>query len=186
MVVVSAPLTPETTGLIGAAELARMRPTAVLVNVGRGPVVDEKALYTALVDRAIDGAVIDVWYDYPSSGNVGAPSALPFHELANMLMTPHSSGLTRQTFDGRTADVAANINRLAAGQPASECRGGGPMTGNLDKIIAADVLVSSPGRNFVTLKITTADGRDRLGRRHSQRTRTRGRRRTSATMSRRC
>jgi len=88
-----------------------------LVNVGRGPLVDEKALYTALADKTIGGAVIDVWYDYPPSGNIGAPSSLPFHELSNILMTPHSSGLTRQTFDGRTADVAANINRLAAGQP---------------------------------------------------------------------
>jgi phosphoglycerate dehydrogenase-like enzyme len=117
VVVVCAPLTPETTGLIGASEFARMDRSAVLVNVGRGPLVDEQALYTALVNKTIGGAVIDVWYDYPASGNIGAPSALPFHELDNILMTPHSSGLTRQTFDGRTADVVANINRLAAGEP---------------------------------------------------------------------
>jgi phosphoglycerate dehydrogenase-like enzyme len=117
VVVVCAPLTPETTGLISATELGKMRSSAILVNVGRGPLVDEQALYTALVNRTIGGAVIDVWYDYPSSGNTGAPSTLPFHELDNLLMTPHSSGLTRQTFDGRTADVAANINRLAAGEP---------------------------------------------------------------------
>jgi phosphoglycerate dehydrogenase-like enzyme len=117
VVVVCAPLTPETTGLIGASEFARMGRSAVLVNVGRGPLLDEQALYTALVNKTIGGAVIDVWYDYPASGNIGAPSALPFHELDNILMTPHSSGLTRQTFDGRTADVVANINRLAAGEP---------------------------------------------------------------------
>jgi phosphoglycerate dehydrogenase-like enzyme len=117
VVVVCAPLNPETTGLIGAAELGKMRPSATLVNVGRGPLVDEKALYTALTNKTIGGVVIDVWYDYPSSGHTGAPSALPFHELDNILMTPHSSGLTRQTFDGRTADIAANINRLAAGEP---------------------------------------------------------------------
>ena len=117
IVVVCAPLAPETTGMIGASELGKMRSSATLVNVGRGPLVDEKALYIALADKSIGGAVIDVWYDYPPSGNTGAPSALPFHELDNILMTPHSSGLTRQTFDGRTADVAANINRLAAGEP---------------------------------------------------------------------
>jgi phosphoglycerate dehydrogenase-like enzyme len=117
VVVVCAPLTPETTGMIGASELAGMRQSAVLVNVGRGPLVDQQALYTALRDRAIGGAAIDVWYDYPPSGNTGAPSPLPFHELSNLLMTPHSSGLTRQTFDGRTADVTANINRLATGAP---------------------------------------------------------------------
>jgi len=117
VVVVSAPLTARTTGLIGARELARMRPSAVLVNVGRGPLVDQQSLYTALADRTIGGAAIDVWYDYPPSGNAGAPSAFPFHELSNVLMTPHASGLTRQTFDARTADITANINRLAAGQP---------------------------------------------------------------------
>ena len=103
--------------MIGASELSKMRSSATLVNVGRGALVEEKALYTALADKTIGGAVIDVWYDYPASGNIGAPSALPFHELDNILMTPHSSGLTRQTFDGRTADVVANINRLAAGEP---------------------------------------------------------------------
>ncbi|GAB2685865.1 2-hydroxyacid dehydrogenase [Saccharopolyspora gloriosae] len=116
VVVLSTPLTPETTGLIGAAELARMRETAVLVNVGRGPIVDERALYDALRDGVIGGAAIDVWYDYPVPGEVKHPSSLPFHELGNVLMTPHSSGLTRQTFAGRSADIVANIRRLAAGE----------------------------------------------------------------------
>ncbi len=117
VVVVSAPLTPQTTGLIAEAELARMGSSAVLVNVGRGPLVDQKALYTALRDRTIAGAAVDVWYDYPPSGNTGAPAVHPFHELSNVLMTPHSSGLTRQTFAARTADITENITRLAAGQP---------------------------------------------------------------------
>ncbi|MCA1188825.1 MULTISPECIES: 2-hydroxyacid dehydrogenase [unclassified Saccharopolyspora] len=117
VVVLSVPLTAETTGLIGAAELARMREHAVLVNVGRGPVVEERALYEALRDGVIGGAAIDVWYDYPAPGEVKHPSALPFHELGNVLMTPHSSGLTRQTFAGRARDVVANIGRLAAGEP---------------------------------------------------------------------
>ncbi|SDO34125.1 Phosphoglycerate dehydrogenase [Nakamurella panacisegetis] len=117
VVVVSAPLTPETTGMIGGSELSRMGPSAVLVNVGRGPLVDQDALYAALRDGAIGGAAIDVWYDYPPAGHTGSPSTQPFHELSNVLMTPHSSGLTRQTFDGRVVDVAENINRLAAGRP---------------------------------------------------------------------
>jgi phosphoglycerate dehydrogenase-like enzyme len=117
VVVVSAPLTPETTGLIAEAELARMGSSAVLINVGRGPLVDQKALFAALDNKTIAGAAIDVWYDYPPSGNTGAPAALPFHELSNLLMTPHSSGLTRQTFAARTKDIVANINRLAAGRP---------------------------------------------------------------------
>ncbi|MFE2444069.1 2-hydroxyacid dehydrogenase [Streptomyces melanosporofaciens] len=116
-VVVSVPLTDDTTGLIGAAELSRMHPAAVLVNVGRGPVVDEDALYQALSDRAIGGAAIDVWYRYPVDGHTGAPSKHPFDTLDNVLMTPHSSGLTRQTFAHRAADITANIRRLAAGEP---------------------------------------------------------------------
>lgn len=116
VVVLSTPLTPETTGLIGAAELERMRDTAVLVNVARGPIVDERALYEALRDGVIGGAAIDVWYDYPVPGEVKHPSSLPFHELGNVLMTPHSSGLTRQTFAGRSADIVANIRRLTAGE----------------------------------------------------------------------
>lgn len=117
VVVVSAPLTPETTGMIGHAELTRMRPGAVLVNVGRGPLVQEVALFEALRDGAIAGAAIDVWYAYPSGGATASPARLPFHELPNVLMTPHSSGLTRQTFAGRAADIAANVRRLAAGEP---------------------------------------------------------------------
>lgn len=123
VVVLSAPLTPATTGLLGAAELARMRPGAVLVNVGRGPLVDEQALYEALRCGALGGAAIDVWYGYPgpSSGSggapVAAPSALPFRDLPNVLMTPHSSGLTRQTFAARVGDITANVRRLAAGEP---------------------------------------------------------------------
>ncbi|MEV4034689.1 2-hydroxyacid dehydrogenase [Streptomyces umbrinus] len=116
VVVVSVPLSERTTGLIGAPELARMGGSAVLVNVGRGPVVDEDALYAALRDGVIGGAAIDVWYDYPASGNTGAPSRHAFHELPNVLMTPHSSGLTRQTFARRMSDITANIRRLAAGE----------------------------------------------------------------------
>ncbi|GAA4536867.1 2-hydroxyacid dehydrogenase [Pseudonocardia xishanensis] len=116
VVVVSAPLTPETTGLIGVAELARMKRSAILVNVGRGPLVEEKALYEALRDGDIAGAAIDVWYGYPATGATAAPSELPFRDLPTVLMTPHSSGLTRQTFMGRAADIAANVRRLAAGE----------------------------------------------------------------------
>ncbi|MEW2397301.1 2-hydroxyacid dehydrogenase [Streptomyces sp. NPDC046862] len=119
VVVVSVPLTEETASLIGATELARLRESAVLVNVGRGRVVDEDALYAALRDGVIGGAALDVWYDYPADGRTGPPSRHPFHELPNTLMTPHSSGLARQTFARRTEDITANIRRLAAGQGLS-------------------------------------------------------------------
>jgi phosphoglycerate dehydrogenase-like enzyme len=117
VVVVSAPLTDQTSGLIGAAELRALGPDGVLVNVGRGPIVDEQALYEALRDRVIRAAAIDVWYRYPAGrGETAAPSELPFHELSNVLMTPHSSGVTADTFIGRADDIAANINRLSRGE----------------------------------------------------------------------
>ncbi|WP_163795315.1 2-hydroxyacid dehydrogenase [Mycolicibacterium sediminis] len=118
VVVVSAPLTPETTGMIGAAQLRALGPDGVLVNVGRGPLVDQRALYEALLNGGIKAAAIDVWYRYPSGpGATTAPADMPFAELANVLMTPHSSGITTDTFRGRVDDVAANVGRLARGEP---------------------------------------------------------------------
>jgi phosphoglycerate dehydrogenase-like enzyme len=84
----------------------------ILVNVGRGPVVQEQALFDALAGHTIAAAAIDVWYQYPGADGVGRPSTLPFADLDNILMTPHSSGVTHHTFVGRVADVAANISRL--------------------------------------------------------------------------
>jgi phosphoglycerate dehydrogenase-like enzyme len=115
--VVSAPLNEKTTGMIGAAQLNALGPDGVLINVGRGPLVDEQALYDALAGGQIRAAAIDDWYRYPASHGVGAPSELPFAALPNVLMTPHSSGVTRDTFMGRADDVAANIGRLQRGEP---------------------------------------------------------------------
>lgn len=117
VVVVSAPLTPATTGLIGASQLEALGPDGVLINVGRGPLVDERALHHALRERVIKAAAIDVWYRYPSGRSAPtAPSDLPFAELDNVVMTPHSSGITTDTFRRRADDVAANIRRLADGE----------------------------------------------------------------------
>jgi phosphoglycerate dehydrogenase-like enzyme len=118
VVVLSASLTAATTGMIGAAQLRALGPDGVLINVGRGPLVDERALYDALLNGDIGSAAIDVWYRYPTGpGERSAPSDLPFAELANVLMTPHSSGVTTDTFRGRADDVAANIGRLERGEP---------------------------------------------------------------------
>jgi phosphoglycerate dehydrogenase-like enzyme len=86
-------------------------------DVARGPVVDETALYEALKDRRIAGAAIDVWYQYPGTDGRGEPSALPFGRLDNIIMTPHSSGVTAETFRGRAREIAENITRLSANQP---------------------------------------------------------------------
>jgi phosphoglycerate dehydrogenase-like enzyme len=117
-IVASLPLTDQTRGLVDAAALGAMRPDAVIVNVGRGPVIDEQALYDALTARRIGGAIIDTWYRYPSAGDPNPlPSALPFHELDTIVMAPHMSGWTRGTIARRQKVIAANIDSVAAGRP---------------------------------------------------------------------
>lgn len=123
--VVSAPLNEQTVGMIGAAQLRALGADGVLINVGRGPLVQERALYDALAGGVIRAAAIDVWYRYPSSDGDSAPSDLPFAELSNLLMTPHSSGVTRDTFAGRADDIAANIGRLQRGEPLQNVVHGG-------------------------------------------------------------
>jgi phosphoglycerate dehydrogenase-like enzyme len=111
------PLTKETEGLFGEREFALMKPSACFINMTRGRVVDEEALYTALKRRRIAGAAIDVWYLYPSDpAERRLPSKFPFHELDNVLMSPHNCGWTRRTIMNRVEDMAENINRLADGR----------------------------------------------------------------------
>src|SRR4030095_452862 len=93
-VAITLALTPETRGMIGARQLALMKRSAVLINVARGEVVDEDALYEALAGGTIAGAALDVWYRYPAGPGPTLPSRRPFHELPNVLMTPHVSGWT--------------------------------------------------------------------------------------------
>jgi phosphoglycerate dehydrogenase-like enzyme len=116
-VVVTLPLVAETRGIVGADAFARMRPDAVLINVARGPVVDEQALYDALQNGRIGGAVIDTWYQYPAPGGGGCmPSKLPFHQLTNIVMTPHMSGWTDGTIRRRQQVMADNIRRRLRGE----------------------------------------------------------------------
>jgi phosphoglycerate dehydrogenase-like enzyme len=116
-VVVSLPLTPNTQGLVNAAALGAMRADAVVLNVGRGAVIDEKSLYEALQKRQIGGAVIDTWYQYPSPTQTEcAPSQYDFAALDNVLMTPHMSGWTAGTVRRRQETLADNIGRLSRGE----------------------------------------------------------------------
>ena len=114
----TAPLVEETRGIIAAQWLSAMKPSAVLIHVGRGPVVDEAALWEALSTRRICGASIDVWYEYPKADGVRvSPSRFPFHTLPNIVMTPHASSRSDEAIDRRFADVAANLDALANGKP---------------------------------------------------------------------
>lgn len=115
--VVSLPLLPETTGIVGRAAFAAMRAHAVVLNVGRGPTIDEAALYEALEQGRIGGAVIDTWYSYPAADALeAAPSALPFASLPNVVMTPHMSGWTDGTIARRQGVIAENVRRVMAGR----------------------------------------------------------------------
>jgi phosphoglycerate dehydrogenase-like enzyme len=117
-VVIAAALAPETERLIDAGRFAAMKPSAVLVNVGRGAIVDEDALFAALKDKRIRGATLDVWYAYPSKDNLTiAPSKHPFHELDNVWMTPHTSAWTTGMVDRRWSEIADNLDRLQRGEP---------------------------------------------------------------------
>jgi phosphoglycerate dehydrogenase-like enzyme len=114
---IALPLTPGTRGLLGERELAVMRPTAILINVARGEIVDEDALYAALAARRIAAAALDVWYRYPSGPGPALPARRAFHELPNVLMTPHVSGWTDGMLEARAKLIAENIHRTARGEP---------------------------------------------------------------------
>jgi phosphoglycerate dehydrogenase-like enzyme len=116
--VVSVPSNADTVGIVNAESFAAMRDSAVILNVGRGPTIDERSLYEALKNRRIAGAVIDTWYNYPSPSHPNVlPSKFPFHELPNVVMTPHMSGWTTGTIDRRKQTIADNITRRATGRP---------------------------------------------------------------------
>jgi len=114
VVVVTLPLADNTRGLVGREAIAAMRADAVLVNVGRGAVVDETALHEALKAGPMGSAIIDTWYQYPDATRTEcAPSRFDFASLPNVLMTPHMSGWTEGTVRRRQQTLAENIARLA-------------------------------------------------------------------------
>ena len=117
-VVLALPLEPSTAGMIGTQQLAKMKPGAVIVNVARGALIDERALFEACRDKRIGGAVIDTWFQYPAHGDaIAEPSSLPFRELENVIMTPHASGWTEGLRPRRSKMIAGNLDRLARGEP---------------------------------------------------------------------
>jgi phosphoglycerate dehydrogenase-like enzyme len=115
--VIAMPATNETRQTIGSREFSLMKPTAYLINVARAEIVDESALYDALDKGTIAGAALDVWYSYPREPGPTLPSAKPFHELPNVLMTPHVSGWTDGLLEARARLIAENISRVARAEP---------------------------------------------------------------------
>ena len=115
-VVVSIALAPSTVDIIDQAAFEAMKSSAVIVNVARGAVINEDALYAALKERRIAGGIIDAWYKYPTPEDLTVPpSKYPFHELTNIIMTPHSSIWTDGMIDRRWDEIARNIEAIASG-----------------------------------------------------------------------
>lgn len=111
-VTVLVPLSQDTQGMIGARELALLKPSAFLVNTGRGKLVDEAALVEALRTRAIAGAALDVFRDEP------LPAGHPLRTLENVILTPHFAGGSLSTMVDEVVLVFGNIQRaLKGGRP---------------------------------------------------------------------
>lgn len=108
---VTAALTPLTEGMVSAEVIAALKPTAWLVNIARGPIVDEAALLGALREHRIGGAGLDVFDVEP------LPADSPFWTLDNVILTPHVSGNSPQVRERSLALVVENVRRFKAGEP---------------------------------------------------------------------
>jgi len=111
VLVLAAPLTPATQARIGAAEIARMRPHALLVNLGRGALVDEPALIAALERGAIAGAALDVTREEP------LPAASPLWAMPQVILTPHISGLGPRYWERAMDMFVDHVEAFRAGRP---------------------------------------------------------------------
>lgn len=109
--VLIAPHTPATDGMIGAAELAMMKPSAVLINIARGALVDEDALIAALRDGRLGGAALDVFRTEP------LPQESPLWDMPNVIVSPHSASTVRQENARITELFCENLRRYLDGRP---------------------------------------------------------------------
>ncbi|MFC3205793.1 hydroxyacid dehydrogenase [Aquamicrobium soli] len=110
IVVLCCPLTPETRGLIDARRIAHMKPNALLVNVARGPVIDDAALVTALRENRIGGAALDVFATQPP------PPDHPYFSFDNVIVTPHMAGITEESMMRMGTGAAAEALRVLANE----------------------------------------------------------------------
>jgi phosphoglycerate dehydrogenase-like enzyme len=110
-VVLAMPITPQTRGLVGREAIAAMKASAVLVNVGRGPVLDEAALVEALTARRIRGAALDVFDKEP------LPEGHPFYRLDNVLLSPHAADQVAGWREGAVDAFVEQVGRRLRGEP---------------------------------------------------------------------
>lgn len=114
----SLPLTRESEGLVDSTFISWMKRTSILVNISRGPIVDEKALYDALKENRIRGAGLDVWWRYPAKwrGKGEPPSDIPFQDLDNIVVSPHRAGYSENTEREYFRFAGENILRFIRGE----------------------------------------------------------------------
>lgn len=117
-VVVACPLLPSTRGLVGREALSHMKPSGVLINIARGPIVDEDSLYEVLQEKRIGGAILDVWWnDFAWATQAIWPSKNNFAELPNVWVTPHASAATEEAYNETLDQMALNLMALSTGEP---------------------------------------------------------------------
>ncbi len=110
-VLLCTPVTPATISIMNQARLGKMKPDAYLMNVGRGPLIDEGALLDALKNHRIAGAALDVFEEEP------LPPDSPLWSLDNLLITPHTAAVTERLWDRHYHQIVENLKRFLAGQP---------------------------------------------------------------------
>jgi len=110
-VVLSTPVTPETTGMIGAPQLAAMKSDSFLLNVGRGPLIDEAALIAVLREHKIGGAALDVFNQEP------LPPESPLWDLEDLLITPHTAGISENMWERHYVLFSENLRRYLSRRP---------------------------------------------------------------------
>ncbi len=118
-IILALPLTHETKGLVNDDFLSHMKSTSIIVNVSRGAIINEGALYRALKNYQIGGAAIDVWWDYPSRNeqtHTPPSRRFPFHELDNIIVTPHRAAYSKTTLFEQVNFVIENIKRFVRGE----------------------------------------------------------------------
>jgi phosphoglycerate dehydrogenase-like enzyme len=119
VLIIALPFTGQTEGMIGAEQLALLAPGGILVNVGRGSIVDQAALYQALTTGTLAAAGLDVWYNYPQDEHQRyntPPADYPFHQLDNIVMSPHRGGGAKDIDVLRMRHLAALLNALSRGE----------------------------------------------------------------------
>jgi phosphoglycerate dehydrogenase-like enzyme len=117
-IILSLPLTPDSKGLVNEEFISLMKSNSILVNVSRGPIVEEQALFNALRENKIRGAGLDVWWRYPKKwrGTGNPPTDVPFQDLENLVASPHRAGYSENTEREYFQFAGENILRFIQGK----------------------------------------------------------------------